>query len=138
MFVTYTPAGDPPREWDVDIDDLTESECERIERQFRKATGDTSATYDKFRLDLYQGGSVARRVLLWHLLRSEHPTLRYEDTPDFRRKQFKVEFSRGEYKLMRDQVLQAPDSVERDQALAVLDREIEQARDSLADESGKA
>lgn len=80
-------------------------------------------------------------MLLWHLLREQHPTLRYEDTPDFRRKQLKVEFSRGELKVMRDQIAEkVGDAAERQVALDLLDKEIATARDSLSDpdESGKA
>lgn len=140
-FVTYAADGEPIREWDVDVDDLPESAAEKIERQYKKATADPTMTFDHFRLTLYQGGSVARRVLLWHLMREEHPSLRYEDTPDFRRKQMKVEFSRGEYKVMYDQVMEkAGDTAEREAALAMLEEEMRTARVSLSDreESGKA
>lgn len=141
MFITYTPDANPAQDWDIDIDDLTESAAERIERQYRKASADNSLTYDHFRLSVYQGGATARRVLLWHLMREQHPTLRYEDTPDFRRKQLKVEFSRGELKLMRDQIAaKVGDVAERQVALDLIDAEIATARDSLSDpdESGKA
>lgn len=141
MFITYSPDANPAQDWDIDIDDLTESAAERIERQYRKASADNSLTYDHFRLSVYQGGATARRVLLWHLMREQHPTLRYEDTPDFRRKQLKVEFSRGELKLMRDQIAaKVGDVAERQVALDLIDAEIATARDSLSDpdESGKA
>jgi len=141
VFITFKPDGDPPQDWDIDIDDVTESAAERIERQYRKATADNSLTYDHFRLSVYQGGATARRVLLWHLMREVHPSLRFEDTPDFRRKQLKVEFSRGELKVMRDQVAdKVGNAAERQVALDLLDAEILTARDSLADpdESGKA
>ncbi len=141
IFITYTADGEPPRDWDIDIDDLTESAAERIEQQYRKASADKSLTYDQFRLSVYQGGATARRVLLWHLIRETHPTLRYEDTPDFRRKQLKVELSRGELMVMRDQVeAKVGDLAERQAVLDVLDAEILTARDSLSDpeESGKA
>ena len=139
MFITYSPDGDPPREWDIDVEDLLEEDAERIERQFRKTTGEPSASFDQFRLMLLSGGAAARRVLLWYLLRQEHPVLRYEDTPNIRRKQLKVEWSKGEYKLMLERAMEQPESSDRDQGIELLRREIATARDSLADdESGKA
>lgn len=139
MFVTYTPDGDPVQEWDLDIDDMAEEDAEAIERQFRKVFDTNSAaTFDAFRLQLYQGGSTARRVLLWHLIRQKHPTLRYEDTPKIRRSQFKVEFSRGEYKVFLERAMEQPPSSERDAAIEMIEREMATARDSLNDDAGKA
>jgi len=139
VLITYTADGEPPREWDLDLDDLAEEDAEQIEKQYRRATGDNMATYDMYRLSLYQGGATARRVLLWYLTTLTHKGLRFEDTPKFRRSQLKAEFSRGEYKVFLDRAMEQPASAERDVAVELIQRELATARDSLSDdESGKA
>jgi len=138
MFVTYTPEGESLQEWELDTSDVLESEAERIERAYRRACGDSDATYDQFQMALMSGASAARRVLLWFLLCKQHPTLRADDVPDFRRKQLQCEFSREELLKIRTNVESAVglSAGERDKALAVLDSEIAKARESL--DSGKA
>lgn len=140
MFVTYRPDGEVEQEWEIDLDDLTASEGEKVERQWRKVTANPKATFDEWVESLYSGGMQARRLLLWHLMRREHPGLRYEDTPDFRRRQIVAEFSRGELKTFRKRTLEQPETAERNQAVEALDALIATARDSIVDppESGKA
>lgn len=144
MFVTYEVPGQPRREWELDIDDLPEADAEKIERQYRRATGEKLATYDMFRIGLYQGSASARRLLLWYLEQLDHPTLRFEDTPNFRRKQLKVEMSRGEYESLRETlVAKMPPGPDLDETLAFIDMELKTARDSatgaeLDETEGKA
>lgn len=138
MFVTFKPDDSEIQEWEFDPTDLLESEAEQIERQYRKLT-EPRASYDEWQLALFAGSSPARRILLWHLTRIDHPRLRFEDTPDFRRKQLQCEFSRGELVEIRERVAKSgkdPRAVQ--EALDMLDAEIANARDSLDEDAGKA
>lgn len=129
MIVTYSPEGGESRQWHFDPDRVRQSEAEMVEKRYGR-------TYDQWRQAVIQGDSKARRVLLWHLLRREHHTLRYEDTPDFYTGELKVEFSRGELLTIRDRVMKANLSdEEREQILTALDIEI---TDAIGDEEGKA
>ena len=79
MLVTYRPEdnADGVREWEFDPDRVRQSDAEMIE----KRSGLPSWT--KWVEAIQAGSASARRVLLWHLMRKEHHTLRLEDTPDF-------------------------------------------------------
>jgi hypothetical protein len=139
MFVTFTADADV-HEWEIDTTDVLESEAERIEREYRRQTKDRTATYDQWQMGVFSGESPARRVLLWHLMREQHPMLRIDDLPDFRRKALQCEYSRAELERMRDNMAEAPgvDDVQREQALAIIDREIKTARDASGESTGKA
>lgn len=129
MIVTYSPEDGESRRWEFDPDRVRQSEAEMVEKRYGR-------TYDQWRQAVIQGDSKARRVLLWHLLRREHHTLRYEDTPDFYTGELTVEFSRGELLTIRDRVMKANLSdEEREQILTALDIEI---TDAIGDEEGKA
>jgi hypothetical protein len=75
-------------------------------------------------------------VLLWHLLRQVHHTLRFEDTPDFKMGAVKVEHSVDELVQIRERVAKSslPDD-DREAILAALDVEISEAMDEA--EAGK-
>lgn len=121
MKVTYNPSGDSPRVWFFDPDEVPQSQAEMIEKRYGQL-------WDAFLADVRQGSARARRVLLWHLLRLEHHTLRLEDTPDFKMGALKVEHTVDELLTLRGRILKAslPDD-ERDGILAALDVEITEA-----------
>jgi hypothetical protein len=116
--VTYNAGEGEPRVWDFDPDEVPQSQAEIIEKRYGQL-------WDSFLSDVRQGSARARRVLLWHLLRREHHTLRLEDTPDFKMGQVKVEHSVEELLRVRDRVAKANlDPEEKDGMLAMLDVEI--------------
>lgn len=131
MFVTYAPDGEDTQRWEFNPDKIRQSRAEVIEKRYGK-------NWDAFRAGVQSGDSKARRVLLWHLLSSEHHTLRYEDVPDFCMGDLKVEHSRGELVILRDRLAKAnlPED-DREQMLTALDIEITDAMDGEGD-AGKA
>lgn len=131
MFVTYQPSDGERQRWEWDPDRVRQSEAEMVEKRYGK-------TWDQFKAGVMSGDSKARRVLLWHLLRREHHTLRYEDTPDFYVGELVVEFSTGELAVMRDRIMKAniPED-EREQMLTALDIQMADAA-ALESEMGKA
>lgn len=123
MFVTYKPEtadGDPQR-WEFDPGRVRASEAEMIEKRY----GDK---WDQWRNDVRAGSAKARRVLLWHLLRQAHHTLRYEDVPDFLMDELLVEHSVGELVELRDRLMKANVSdTDREQLMTALNIEITEA-----------
>lgn len=121
MKVTYSPADGDVQVYDFDPDDVPQSQAEMIEARYGRGPGQWELWIE----DVRRGGARARKVLLWHLLRQVHHTLRYEDVPDFKMGQVKVEHSLGELLTIREKVLKsnlADD--EKDGVLAALDVEI--------------
>lgn len=93
--------------------------------------------WDEFKAGVMQGQSKARRVLLWHLLRRQHHTLKYEDVPDFYTGELKVEWTTSELAAIRDRVAKAKlGDKERDDMLTALDVQMTEAIE--VEELGKA
>lgn len=121
MKVTYTAGPDDVQQWDFDPDEVTQSQAELIEKRYGQ-------NWDTFLTDVRQGSAKARKVLLWHMLRLTHHTLRYEDTPDFKMGALKVEHSLDEMLHIRDRVLKSNlAEEEKEGILAALDVEITEA-----------
>jgi hypothetical protein len=131
MFVTYSPEGQPEQRWEFNPDRVRQSDAELIEKRYGQ-------NWDAFRAGVQSGSAKARKVLLWHMLRREHHTLRLEDVPDFFMGELKVEHTRGELTVLRDRLAKAnlPEG-EREQMMTALDIEITDALDSESD-LGKA
>lgn len=121
MHVTYAPkstADGDRQEWDVDLTDLRQSEAERIERE-------AGMTVDEFDQAVLAGNSRARKVLLWHLMREQHPKLSMRDVPDFRRSELELELSRVELERLREGLADAPiPEDQRAQMMAALDLQL--------------
>lgn len=116
MYVTYKPTDGDAQRWEWNPDRVRQSEAELIEKRYG------GKTWDQFKAGVMSGDSKARRVLLWHLLRRAHHTLRYEDTPDFYVGELVVEFNVAEIDLMRDRLMKASVSDDdREQMLTGLD-----------------
>ncbi len=132
MLVTYTPDGGDQQRWEFEPLKLKASEAELIEKRY----GDRYSVW----LDQARAGQVkARRVLLWHLLRRTHHTLRFEDTPDFTLAELTVEHSLDELREVRQRVLATDVEPEmRDAVLASLDADIAKAEQAGAGPSGVA
>lgn len=134
MFVTYSPDGDEPRTWEFQPGRVKTSRCQLIERRMKDLTGETR-TYTQFQAEVQQGSAAARRVLLWHLLSTDHPTLRIEDV-DPLADELVVEHSRQELEEIRAAVAKSSTVAEQDRTamLEAIDAQIETARD----DGGKA
>lgn len=100
LRVLYT-GGDAPQRWTFDPDDVTVDEAERIEAALGRG-----ATWGTFTAGLIDGTARARRVLLWHLLRRDHPdaNLMFSDVPVFKMGELKIEFGTAEIGLLIQQV----------------------------------
>jgi hypothetical protein len=130
MKVTYTPVGGEPQVWGFEPDDVPQSQAEMIEKRYG------GRNWDQFLQDCRQGSARARKVLLWHLLRQVHHTLRLEDVPDFKMGAVKVEHTVAELLVLRDRINKASlDDEEKDGILAALDIEITEA---MGDEPAEA
>lgn len=135
MFVTYKPDGELEQKFEFTRKRLRSLDGIAIEKAYAGKTAD-------FFREVQQGGMKARRVLLWHLLHKTHPTLRYDDTPDFYEEELVVEHSAEEIGELIDSVhkSRALDDETRSQILAELERELEEAleREGLQEAPGKA
>lgn len=131
MIVTYAPEDGDRQRWDWDPDRVRTSEAEIVEKRYGKS-------WDQFKASVMQGESKARRVLLWHLLRREHHTLKFEDLPDFYTGELQVEFTTSELTVIRDRVAKAKMSEsEREDMLTALDLQMTEAV-SADEAAGKA
>lgn len=136
MIVTYTPhdpaAGDA-RTWSFNPRrEIPASVCVVIE----KMSGMKFADWIDACLD---DDIIAGRVLLWHLLKREHPSLRFDDTPDFFPDELVVEADSVELEEFRKTVATAPlrPGVTEDERQEVLER-IEKELAEKAVAAGKA
>ncbi len=129
MHITYAPTDGDTQEWDFNADRVLSSQAEMIERKYGE-------TWEQFCAGVQAGNMRARRVLLWHLLRLQHPALRYEDVPDFYASEVKVQYSVAELNDIRDRIAKAhmPET-QRDMAMSALDVEMTSAMER---EEGKA
>lgn len=138
MHVTYTPEGGTPTRWEFRPDRVRQSEAELVEKRYGNGK-----TWEQFCAEVQAGSIRARRVLLWHLMRTDpakpHPTLRFEDTPDFYVGEVKVEHDVDELLAIRERVAQSEiGEGEREQALAMVDADIAAARARGEVPEGKA
>jgi len=130
MYVTYRPEGGEERRWVFEPGKVRASRAEMIEKR-------AGENWDSWLASVQMGSMKARRVLLWHLLSLDHPTLRFEDV-DFLADELVVEHSAAELAEIRARVYAAklPDD-QREQVLAVLDAEIEAAREREGRDGGE-
>lgn len=134
MYVTYTPEDGDKREWSFRPGRVRVSEQVLIEKK-------SGMRWDEWVSNCKMGNASARRVLLWHLLRLEHPHYRFEDVPDFYADELLVELSVPELLEAREMFVKsgAADREDGRQMLDMMDAEIEESRAKYGDgESGKA
>lgn len=123
MDVTYTPEGGAPQSWSFVAGRVPMSEAERIEAH-------AGCTWDEWITRLQSGAARARRVLLWHLMRRQHPSMRYEDTPDFMMSELVLEYDAAELQRMLDNIDAIPVSEDEKNAVrAALMSELEKAHE---------
>jgi hypothetical protein len=139
MIVIYTPAGQAePQRWQFDPDKVLASRMEMIERRWAGGADPDSgpSSYERWLTALQQGETKARRVLLWHLLNMEHPTLRLENV-EFFRKEVEVAYTKVEYGRMIDAVTNSRRPADqKERIIATLLDQQAQAPDG--DDEGKA
>jgi hypothetical protein len=102
VILTHAPADGDKREWQFRPDDMLNHESEAIERR-------TEWTWQEFLMNLQKGSTLARRALLWTMLRREHHVLRFEDV-SFAQGEVSVDYERGELAELLEQAQAAPDS----------------------------
>ncbi len=119
MLVKFHPESQQdPTEWEFDPNKVRQSEAEIIEKRM-------GTTFQKWVELIQAGDSRARRVLLWVVMRREHHTMRYEDTPDFMLGELELDYSLSDLQRMRGRLLEAavPDD-EKTEILNKIDLEI--------------
>jgi hypothetical protein len=125
LFLKYHPEGaTEPTTYEFLPGRVRVSRAQLVEKVYSRALGE-KATWEQFKIAVVQGSIAARRVLLWLLMSQIHPTLRYEDVPDFYEDEVTVEWSRQELQDMYDGLerAQMPDG-EKETLLARLREEI--------------
>ena len=128
MYLVYQPEGtEEPQRFLYKPQKLMSAEREALERR-------SAMDFSDFTKGVLNGNAICRRALLWVMLKRQHPTLKFEDV-DFAWDELKLEYSKQEYELMREQML-AKGNVDPEQ-LEQLDAEIVTAIDEQANE-GKA
>lgn len=129
LRVSYT-GGDAPQRWTFDPDAVDVDEAERIEAALGRG-----ATWSTFTGGLLDGTVRARRVLLWHLLRRDHPdaNLRFSDVPVFKMGELKIEFGTAEIGLIIQQVEDNDHVTPERKASVIADLQSELATAALAE-----
>lgn len=115
MQFTFRPEGAEPRTWSFRPERLMSAEAEAIERQ-------TGWTYQEFGERLIKGSVMARRALLWVLLKREDPPLRYSQV-DHPAGSMSLDYERAELEAIRAQLAKDTDlpDGQQDEALRALD-----------------
>ncbi|GGS87673.1 hypothetical protein GCM10010156_52740 [Planobispora rosea] len=134
MFVTYRPEDGAEQKWIFDPRRVRASQAEAIEKR-------AGEPWDAWLVAVQAGNMRARRVLLWHLLRLDHPALKFEDVPDFYAGELVVEHSVAELTEIRGRVTKAPlPAAQREQVLAAIDTALGEAREreQTTEPEGKA
>lgn len=93
MYLVYQPEGsDEPTRWPYNPRKLMSAEREAIERR-------CGMTFAEFTQAVLKGSSLARRALLWVMLKRDHPTMKFDDV-EFAWDELKLEYSVQEYDQM--------------------------------------
>ncbi len=125
MRLVYTPEGqDEPQVWEFALGKLRSQEVEHIER----LTGLSYGTEYKDRL--LKGNMLARRALLFTLLRRQHPHYKFADV-DFADEELTLEQNLDELLETRKviETLPAIPEAERPAVLEALDQQIAEERE---------
>jgi hypothetical protein len=97
MKLKYTPDGAEAQLWDVQLGKLRSHESEAIEKR-------TGLHYGgDFKEALLKGGMLARRALLFTMLRRTHHTIRFDDV-DFADDELELQFDLDEWRRMYAEV----------------------------------
>ncbi|MFG2699528.1 hypothetical protein [Streptomyces sp. NPDC048386] len=128
MYLIYQPEGaEEPQRFLYKPQKLMAPEREALERR-------SKMDFSDFTKGVLNGNAVCRRALLWVMLKRQHPVMKFEDV-DFAWDELRLEYSRQELTLMRDQLIDAGNA--DPEQIDSLNREIATAIDEQATE-GKA
>jgi hypothetical protein len=94
LKVIYTPEGADPREWDFDPGKMHDVEAIEIEKR-------TGLTYAEFGERFLKGSILAKKALLFVLMRRSIPTLKWDEL-QFTVEEVNVEFDADEKTKMVD------------------------------------
>jgi hypothetical protein len=131
--VVYTPEGGAEQTWVFKPGRVRQSQAAITEKAYGKP-------WDMFVMEVQQGSMAARRILLWHVMRTEHPMLRLDDVPDFFADELRIEHDAEELRALLEATEKNVDSLpaeQRDVALMMLRSELIAAEESEHD-AGKA
>lgn len=121
MEVTYKPEGSQETEhrtWEFDPNRVRAVRAEMIEKRYGNR-------YAEWVTNVQRGEARARRVLLWHLMNTEHPQLKLEDVPDFMMGEVEVDYALSDLQRLRREVAEsAMDDATKETTLERLDLEI--------------
>lgn len=120
MRLVYHPEGSTePQRWEISLGKFRSLEVEQIE----KLTGFDYG--NEFKARLMKGNALARRALLFVLLRRQHPTTKFHDV-DFADDELQLEMDLDELHETRKVVETSPaiSEAERPLVLAALDEQI--------------
>lgn len=125
MFLTYRPDGGDEQRFEFRPKRVRSTRAEMIEKRYGQLAGIKNATWDQFKLAVQQGSASARRVLLWHLLSTQHPNLKIDDVDPFE-DEVELEYSKSELLEVREVLSSTPSIPEADLTLmlAKLDMDI--------------
>lgn len=133
MKVTYKPEDGEARSWEFKPGRVRQSAAALVEKAYGKP-------WDQFCGEVQAGSITARRILLWHLMRGDHPVLRLEDVPDFYADEVLIEHDADELRAM----IQSAETNagipadQRDVALGMLRAQLAEAEAAGPESSGKA
>lgn len=134
MRVTYSPEGGDVQSWTFRPAKVRSSQAIITQKAYGKS-------WEVFAAEVQQGDIAARRILLWHLMRGDHPVLRLEDVPDFYAGELVVEHEADELREMlasAEQNAAAMPADQRDLALGMLRAQLAAAEAAEPESSGKA
>ncbi|SNY29067.1 hypothetical protein [Paractinoplanes atraurantiacus] len=134
MRLTYKPADGTEQSWIFRPGDLPRTVCSQLQKVYGKP-------YDVFEAEVQQGDIDARAVALWHCMRSEHPLLKFEDLPDFKKKELTVSYEAEELREILKQTearASALPADQREMALASLRADLAEIEAAEAADPGKA
>jgi hypothetical protein len=120
MLVTFHPQNQAePSTWTFLPDQVMQSQAEMIEKR-------AGTSFPKWTQALGDGDSKARKVLLWHLMTRDGHVVRYEEIPDFRYADLKVDPSVDEMQRIRTAIEESQDVTEEERAdaLEAVDKEL--------------
>lgn len=129
MRVIYTPknpADGDRQQWDFDPDDVFADEAELIEEHWGQP-------WDHFIMHARARSMKAMRLLLWHLMRADHPRrfVNLKDVPRFRTGEVKLQQDSGELRESIQKIRDNPgafdSSAEQAKALAIGEQELDLA-----------
>ena len=100
MFLRFKPEGQAEQLLEFRPEKVLFARARIAEKVYSKLCGERR-TWEQFRAEALTGSIAARKVALWLALGDTHPTLRFEDTPDFAAGDLTLEYSKEELRQMR-------------------------------------